>query len=181
MSKVLMFLADGFEEIEGLTTVDILRRAGEDITTVSIEGGKVIKGAHNIKLYADDVIDEVDLASFDAVVLPGGMPGTTNLANNEKVVDTVKEYAKAGKLVAAICAAPFILGQAGVLDGKKASVYPGFEDKLTGATYVKNEVVKDKNIITAPGMGKALDFALEIVAYLQNADAAKKIREDVIG
>ena len=181
MSKIIMFLADDFEEIEGLTTVDVLRRAGEDVTTVSINGGKIIKGSHNIKLYADAVIDEVDTGSFDAVVLPGGMPGTTHLMECDAVIETVKNYAGAGKLVAAICAAPSVLGKAGVLEGKKATVYPGFEKNLGGADYVKNEIVRDGNIITAPGMGRAFDFALEILSYLRDDETAANIRADVIG
>ena len=180
MSKIVIFLAEGFEEIEGIAVIDALRRAGEDITTVAIDRGKVVQGAHGIKVYADTVLDEVDLSSFDAVVLPGGMPGTTNLEECYAVLKTVREFFDEGKLVAAICAAPIVLGRAGILEGKKATVYPGFEGKLTGAKYVKNKIIVDKNIITAPGPGRALDFAFEIVKYLQNERAALNLRADMI-
>lgn len=180
MANAVIFLADGFEEIEGLTVVDVLRRAGIGITTAAIRGGKIVCGSHNIKLYADDVFENVDFSQYDAVILPGGMPGTTYLMEHEGVNRVIKEFAKAGKLVAAICAAPGVLGEAGLLKGRKASVYPGFEEHLCGAEYVKNEVVIDGNIITAPGMGKALQFSFEIIRYLINGEAAEKMKEEII-
>ena len=133
MKKVLVFLADGFEECEGLIVVDILRRAGAEVTTVSVMEKRRICSSHKIELYADVMASDVNTAEYDAVVLPGGIPGTPNLAANPMVTDTCLRFAAEGKLVAAICAAPSILGQLGLLKGKKATVYPGMEDTLSGA------------------------------------------------
>lgn len=181
MAGVVMFFADGFEEIEGLTVVDVLRRAGVPVTTVSIkDGDALVDGSHGIRLYADELFQNVDFSRFDAVVLPGGLPGTTYLMEHEGVNRIIRQYAADGKLVAAICAAPGVLGEAGLLKGKKASVYPGFEGHLHGADYVKNEVVTDGNLITAPGMGKALEFSFAVLAYLKGADAAEKIKAEII-
>ncbi len=180
MKKAAIFFADGFEEIEALSVVDVLRRAGMQVTTISIMNKKLINGSHDINVYADEMFDDVNLSEYDAIVLPGGMPGTTNLANHSGVIDTVREFFKQGKLVSAICAAPSVLGKAGILEGKKATVYPGFEDALTGGEYIKNQVVQDDNIITAPGMGKAILFALKIVEYFEDKAAADKLAKDII-
>ena len=133
MKKVLLFLADGFEECEGLIVVDILRRAGISVTTASIMGREQVVSSHQIKIAADVLAEQVDPAQFDAVVLPGGIPGTPNLKACPLVTDTCRSFFKSGKLVAAICAAPSILGALGLLQGKRATVYPGMEDTLAGA------------------------------------------------
>lgn len=180
MSKVGIFMADGSEEIEGLTVVDILRRAGIEIEMISIMGKNQVTSSHKVTFMTDTTVEEADLNSYDAIVLPGGMPGTLNLGEDERVVKTIKEYAAAGKLVAAICAAPSVLGQNGLLEGKRATCYPGFEDKLTGATVVEEPAVTDGNIITGRGMGAAIEFALAIVAYLKGQEASDGMRAGII-
>ncbi len=180
MSKIGIFMADGCEEIEGLTVVDIVRRAGIDITTISISDKKEVAGAHGITFLADAKKDEVDFSALDGIVLPGGMPGTINLGADETVDKVIREFAAGGKLVAAICAAPSVLGQAGLLNGKHATSYPGFEPKLTGAVTSEDPVVQDGNVITSRGMGTAIAFALEIVSYFTDKKTADKLAESII-
>ena len=170
-----VFLANGFEEIEALATVDILRRAGVEVVTVGV-GGRNAVGAHGIAVCADIVEDELDIAAIDGVVLPGGMPGTTNLEASAVVQTAVKSAYERGLLVAAICAAPSILGHGGYLNGKKATCYPGFEPELTNAAVINEGVVRDGSIITASGAGVAVDFALELVRYLVSDEMADSIR-----
>lgn len=180
MSKIGIFMADGCEEIEGLTVVDIVRRAGIEIEMISINGKKEIAGAHGITFLADAGKDAVDFSSLDGIVLPGGMPGTTNLGADETVDKVIREFAAGGRLVAAICAAPSVLGQAGILNGKHATSYPGFETKLTGAAASQDPVVRDGNVITSRGMGTAIAFALEIVSYFTDKKTADKLAESII-
>lgn len=180
MKKIGVFLAEGFEEIEGLTVVDILRRAGLPVTTISIAGQKELHGSHQIGVLADALYGEIDFSEYGGVVLPGGMPGTTNLGNHPGVMETVQSFAAEGKLVAAICAAPSVLGQAGLLKGKKAACYPGFEDKLDGAEVVFEDVAEDGNIITSRGMGTAIPFALRLAAYFTTEQKAKELAEGII-
>lgn len=180
MNKIGIFMADGCEEIEGLTVVDIVRRAGIHITTISISDKKEVAGAHGITFLADAKKDEVDFSTLDGIVLPGGMPGTTNLGADETVDKVIREFAAGGKLVAAICAAPSVLGQAGILNGKHATSYPGFEPKLTGAVTSEDPVVQDGNVITSRGMGTAIAFALEIVSYFTDKKTADKLAESII-
>jgi len=180
MSRIGIFMADGCEEIEGLAVVDIVRRAKMDITMISINGKKEVTGAHNIVFLADALASEVDFEEFDAIVLPGGGTGTRNLAANETVNQVIKKFAAEGKLVCAICAAPSVLGAAGLLQGKKATCYPGFEDKLTGAMVSEDGVVTDGNIITGRGMGAAISFGLEIVRYLKGEEEAETIRNGIV-
>lgn len=179
MKRVLVYLADGFEECEALLVVDILRRAGLDVVTVSITGDLVVASTHNIKIHADAVLAETNIALFDAIVLPGGIPGTPNLAACEAVTMAAAQFAAAGKLVAAICAAPSILGSLGLLEGKKATVYPGMEETLTGAEPVSAEVVREGSIITGQAMGAAIPFALTIVDALVGGDAAQSLAADI--
>ena len=173
MSKLGIFMADGCEEIEGLTVVDLVRRAGIEIEMISVSGEKNVTGSHKIAFQTDVSKADADFASYDGIVLPGGMPGTTHLMEDDTVNRVIKEFATSGKLVAAICAAPSVLGNAGLLEGKKATCYPGVESKLTGADFVTDPVAKDGNIITSRGLGTAIEFAAEIVAYLIDVDAAK--------
>ena len=180
MSKIGIFMADGCEEIEGLTVVDIVRRAGIDITTISISDKNEVAGAHGITFLADAKKDEVVFSTLDGIVLPGGMPGTTNLGADETVDKVIREFAAGGKLVAAICAAPSVLGQAGILNGKHATSYPGFEPKLTGAVTSEDSVVQDGNVISSRGMGTAIAFALEIVSYFTDKKTADKLAESII-
>lgn len=169
-----VFLANGFEEIEALATVDILRRAGVDVVTVGV-GNKMPVGAHGIAVCADILDEELNLERIEGVVLPGGMPGTTNLEASAIVQKAIAFAAERGMLLAAICAAPSILGHGGYLRGKKATCYPGFESELIDALLACGVVV-DGNVITASGAGVAVDFALALVRYLVSAKMADAIR-----
>ena len=173
---VVVFLANGFEEIEALATVDILRRAGLAVCTVGI-GGHTITGAHGIVVHTDVADDETlpILSELQAVVLPGGLPGTTNLAASTTVTEYVMDASRSDVLVAAICAAPSILGGLGLLRGKCATCYPGYEDTLMGATVCNDSVVSDGGCITARGAGVTTDFALAIVSQLISPVKAREI------
>lgn len=177
MSKAILFFADGLEECEGLLVVDLLRRAGIEVQTVSISGRPEVTSAHGVTIRCDATAETADLAGADAVVLPGGLPGTTHLAESEIVAHTVQDYAARGKLVAAICAAPSVLGGLGLLQGKRATAYPGFEDKLTGAIVTDGEFVTDGNIVTSCGLGAAIPFALELIRRLDSDAKADHVRE----
>lgn len=182
VNMIYMFIAEGFEEIEALCPLDLIRRAGLDIVTVGI-GGKNITGAHSITVQTDmtDIeFDAMESKSADMIFLPGGMPGTINLAGSKTVTDAVKEAYDAEKYIAAICAAPSILGDMGLLDGKEAICYPGFEDRLTGATVSSQKVVLDGKILTAAGMGAALDMGLKIVEIFCGTKKAQALRHAVI-
>lgn len=180
MSKVIVFLANGFEEIEGLTVVDLLRRADITVETVSISDSLTVTGAHNISVLADTLISDAALSDGDMVVLPGGMPGTLHLANCKQVTDTVTEYFKTGKRVAAICAAPSILGDLGILKGKIACCYPGFEDRLTDAAVTGNEVEQDGTVTTSQGVGTAIPFALSLIEQLKDKNTADTIKKSIM-
>lgn len=180
MSKVGIFLADGFEEIEGLTVVDILRRAGVDISMISINGKKKVTGAHGIALDTDEDIAQCDPDDLDMLVLPGGMPGTTNLAACEKLIEALKKADLEKRGIAAICAAPSVLGDLGFLKGKKAVCYPGFESRLTGAEVLAVPVVTDGHITTSRGMGTAIAFALELTERLKGKEAAEQTGRSII-
>lgn len=180
MLKVSIFLADGFEEVEGLTVVDLLRRADIDITMVSIMGNNKITGAHDIIIEADELFESMDFTDTDALVLPGGMPGTEHLGNHEQLLELLKTFNAKNKLIAAICAAPSVLGVNGILQDKKATSYPGFEDKLEGARFIESPVVKDGNIITSRGVGTAIDFSLTIIETLKDKVTADKIAKSII-
>ncbi|MGN1095406.1 MAG: DJ-1 family glyoxalase III [Eubacteriales bacterium] len=180
MKKVLVFLADGAEEIEAITPVDMLRRAGAEVVVAGI-GKKDILCAHGVRINADTVLSDVMCSDdFDMVVLPGGGQGTENLFSCEKVRDITKKAYEDGKFVAAICAAPSVLGRMGLLEGKRATCYPGFEKYLAGAECVPVKVVRDGNIITSRGAGAAMSFALELVSTLYGDDAAENLRKAVI-
>jgi len=173
---IYVFLADGFEEIEALAVVDILRRADLTVQTVGI-GGKDVRGAHGIVVKAD--IDEtIPLESdFDAIVLPGGMPGTRNLENSSVVQAAIKMALGNNALIAAICAAPSILGHLGLLSGKRAVCYPGFEEALIGAEITDDLTAIDGRFITGKGPGAAIPFALEMVKVLVSEEKAKSLKE----
>lgn len=180
MSKTGILMADGCEEIEGLTAVDILRRAGLEIVTISMNKTDSVTGSHNITFQTDAIFEQVNLDEFDAIILPGGMPGTVKLGEYAGVTKAVQAFASAGKLVAAICAAPSVLGAAGILQGKRAVCHPGFEDKLTGAQVSFEPVMTDGNIITSRGMGTAIEFALAIVQYLKDEDAVDDLKQKLV-
>ena len=171
-----MFLADGFEETEALATLDVLRRAEIDVKTVGVTGNTVV-GSHKIPVIADVSIEDVNFDNIDGVVLPGGMPGTTNLQNNKKVLDCVMSAYNGNKPVCAICAAPSVLGSLGILNGKIATCFPGFEDKLLGANVSNVGVVADGNVVTAKGAGVSLEFGFKIAELLKGKDVADKLRD----
>ena len=166
MSKAVVFFAEGTEECEALLVVDLLRRAKVDVTVASASGSREILSSHKIRITADALAEEVDYSDVDLVVLPGGIPGTPNLAANKTVTDTCTAFAKSGKKVAAICAAPSVLASLGLLEGKNATAHAGFQDKLAGAHVLDAEVVVDGNITTSYGLGGAIPFALELVRQL---------------
>ena len=172
---IYLFLADGFEEIEALTPVDILRRAGLEIKTVAVGESKTVTGAHGIKVVADILEGELDASVPEAIILPGGMPGTLNLEESPIVIDTLLRSMANNSLVCAICAAPSILGICSYLKHRKATCYPGFEQYLDGAIFTDERVVRDGNIITAKGMGCAAEFALSIVEALGEKEKADEI------
>jgi 4-methyl-5(b-hydroxyethyl)-thiazole monophosphate biosynthesis len=174
-SMIYLFLAEGFEEIEALTPVDVLRRASLELKTVAVGNSKTVKGAHGIEVVADLLESELSDEIPEAVILPGGMPGTLNLENSEVVIDTLSRAMINGSLVCAICAAPSILGISGYLKHKKATCYPGFEQYLDGATFIDERVVHDGRIITAKGMGCAAEFALCIVEALCGKEKADEV------
>lgn len=180
MSKVLVFLAQGFEEIEGLTVVDLGRRAGLDVKTVSITGEKVVTGARGIPVVADVLFENADIDSADMLVLPGGMPGTKNLEAYEPLMAKVDAFAAANKYIAAICAAPTVFGHRGLLNGKNACCYPGMEGDLVGAKANENTVNIDGKIITSRGLGTAIDFSLAIISELIDQATADKIGASVV-
>lgn len=175
---VYVFLADGFEIIEALAPVDMLKRAKIDVTTVGVTG-KTVKSSCGVEVVADTVISEIDAEDAQAVILPGGMPGTVNLEKSEGVGQAIDTAVKNNKLVCAICAAPSILGHKGLLNGKNATAFPGFEAELTGAVLSDKYVVTDGNIITARGAGVSVDFGLEIVKCLKNKELSDNIRNTI--
>lgn len=180
MAKVYVFLADGFEEVEGLTVVDLLRRAGEEVDMVSIMGRKQVTGSHHIQVEADTIFEDTGFAQGDLLVLPGGMPGTIHLGEHEGLCRLLGEWNREGKKIAAICAAPSVLGNLGILEGKEAVCYPGFEEKLTGAKIGNGKVVVDGNITTSRGVGTAIAFAAALIEQLESREKAEEIKKSII-
>ena len=178
MAKVFQFMANGFEDIEALIPVDVLRRGGVDIKTVSITGSDVVESAHGVKIHADLTFEDAEamLDDADLLMLPGGMPGATNLNDHEGVKAALLKQAEKGKMIAAICAAPSILGHKGLLKGKKATCFPGFEKDLVGADACSDLVIKDGKIITGKGPGACIEFGLKLAEILVSADAALNIK-----
>lgn len=180
MKKVNVYLADGFEEIEAVTVIDVLRRAEVEVKTVSVSDNKEVTGAHGITVKADALLGAFDNAEADMLMLPGGMPGTKNLENSRELKEVIKTFMENGKYVAAICAAPSILGKMGLLNGVKAVCFPGFEQYLSGAKLGSDIVVQDGNIITSKGPGTAIYFALKLVELLKGNEAAEELRKGMI-
>lgn len=172
---IALFLADGFEEIEALTPVDVLRRAGIKVVTYSINGDLCVCGTHNIMVDADDIIENIDYNDIEGIILPGGMPGADNLENCREVQELLAYAAENGKLMCAICAAPKVLGKFGYLKGKKATCFPGFEECLLGAEPTGDRVTVDGNVITSKGMGTAMDFSLAMLEYMKGKETADKM------
>lgn len=180
MKKVFIFLADGFEEIEAIAPIDILRRAELDVITVSISDSKTVTGAHGIKVEADQLFTETTFGENDYYVLPGGYDGMLNLSAHHGVNELLKKQHSEGKKLAAICASPSVLGKLGILEGKEAICYPGFEGKLTGAVISKKSVVEDGNVITGKGPGVAVQFALKIVESLKGKETASQVSDSLM-
>lgn len=180
MAKVYEFLADGFEEVEALAPLDILRRGGQEVVTVSINEDNFVCGAHGVTVVADANISDVDVSDADLLVLPGGMPGAKNLLECSAVCKALVRQHSEGKLVAAICAAPMVLGLNGILDGKKATCYPGFESNLNGATYTAELVTEDGNIITGRGPGAAMEFGYALLSRFVDKEVVDGMREGMI-
>lgn len=180
MKQVCVLLADGFEEVEALTAVDLLRRARVYVDTVSITDDYKVHGAHGINVQTEDLFEEVNFDEFDMIVLPGGMPGTTNLKNHQGVRQIVTAFVQAGKPVGAICAAPTILADLGILNGKRATCYPACEPDMEGAILTGAPVAVDGNIITSRGVGTAIDFALELITVLVGQEMADKIASEIV-
>ena len=176
---VYMFLANGFEEVEALCPLDLLRRAGVSVTTVGI-GGDMITGSHGITVRADIPDAMYRDSKPEMVILPGGMPGSLHLDQSHTVEMALRAAHRTGAYLAAICAAPMVLGKRGYLEGKRAICFPGFEGELKGATISDTRVVTDGNVITAAGMGVALDFGLALVAALKGEDEATRLRSAVL-
>lgn len=178
--KVCVFLADGFEEIEGLTVVDLLRRAGIEVTTASIMGRNHINGAHAIEVMTDALVEEVDYDAQDMLVLPGGLPGTTYLGEHATVCEQVKRFAAQGKWIGAICAAPTVFGNLGLLEGKAATCYPSMEEELKCGSYRQDAVVVSENVITSRGMGTAIDFSLKLIEVLASKETADNLAKGIV-
>lgn len=175
MNKVVVFLANGCEEVEALAPIDVLRRSDVDVTSVSISDSLEITGGHNIKIMADCFFEDINFDEVNMVVLPGGLGSRDNLMAHKGVTDICKKFAKEGKYVTSICASPSVLGENGILEGKKAICYPGFESQLKGAEIINENVVVDGNIITSKGPGTALDFALKLAEVTAGKEKAIEV------
>lgn len=178
--KVCVFLADGFEEIEGLTVVDLLRRVQIEVNMVSITGEMTVHGAHGIDVQADELFENMNYEEQDMLVLPGGMPGTIHLGQHEGLEKLLRTFYEQKKYIAAICAAPSVLGKYGFLQGREATSYPGFEKELVGAKCVTDAVAVSDFVITSRGMGTAIDFSLAIITQLVGKERANQIAEAII-
>lgn len=176
-----IFFATGFEEVEALTTVDLLRRASLEVSVISVTQSLEVTGGHGIKIIADMLLEDVDFTALDAIVLPGGNPGFKNLEKTDALMEKVVAFAgDSSKLVAAICGAPSLLGHKKLLEGKKATIYPGMDAELGNAKVTHASVARDGNIITSRGVGTAIDFALEIIKYYQGGAAASTIAKSIV-
>ena len=174
---VNILLANGFEEVEALTPCDMLRRAEIEVNLVSTEADIYVTGNHGICVKCDKMLSEI--SDSEMVILPGGLPGVPNLMANKALMELVANQVNAGKRVGAICAAPWILGELGLTEGKKVTCYPGFEDKLIGATATSEKVVTDGVVTTSKAAGTAMDFAFEIIKVLKDADTANKVKNSI--
>ena len=177
---VYVFLAHGFEEVEAVTVTDLLRRAGIQVKTVSLMDDKIVYGSRGIAVEADIYFREGNYDKCEMLVLPGGMPGTENLCNHRDLTTELKQFYLKGKPVAAICAAPMVLGRCGILAGHEATIYPGMEDELIGAVKKEDDVVVSGNVITSRGPATAMKFALAIISYIKGREKAEEIARDLL-
>lgn len=180
MSRAAIFLAEGFEEIEALTVVDICRRCGIAIDTVSITEGNQVTSSHGVTVVADRVFSQTEFDGYDMLILPGGMPGTRNLEAHGGLMEQIDAFYEKGKYIAAICAAPSIFGHKGILKGRNACSYPDFESHLEGASVTKGSVEISDHVITSRGMGTAIDFGLAIAGVLGTPEKAEEIARAII-
>lgn len=181
MAQVYIFLAQGYEEVEMLTVVDMLRRAKIDIDMVAVGTDKAVTSSHGVTIVADRTIAETNFSEADMLVLPGGIPGTPNLRACEALCEQLQAFAgQTGKWVAAVCAAPTVLGELGILDEHRATCYPSFADKIRCKEYVKQPVVRDGNVITSRGMGTCIEFAAEIITALKDEKTADDVKTAII-
>ena len=180
MKKTAMLFAEGFEEVEALTVVDLLRRAEIVCDIVSLSGADTVTGSHGVTVRADKPFAGTDFDAYDGVLLPGGQPGTANLAADERVLSLLRQFHASGKLTAAICAAPTVLAKAGLLNGRRAVCYPGLEDKLTGADAGSEPVAVDGTVVTSRGVGTAIPFALSLIEYLDSAERAESLAKSIV-
>lgn len=180
MVNTAIFLADGYEEIEALAVVDVFRRAGIEMDMVSISEELLTNGSHKIQVMADKLLKDIAFEEYDMLILPGGLRGMQNLENCESLMQQIDAFYEQDKYVAAICASPSILGRRGILAGKQATAYPGFEDELKGATVVDAGAVRNGNVITGRSMGSAIEFALLLVETLLGKEKAEEIAEQIV-
>ena len=179
MPKVVVLLADGFEEVEAMAIVDVLRRAQIEGTIAGLHAGPLVS-ARKVQVLPDTIIDTIKADDFDMIVLPGGQPGSDNLNADQRVNTLVRSFSDKGKLTGAICAAPIVLASAGVLEGKRATSYPSYRDRMGAAVYEEKNVVEDGNILTSRGPGTALCFGLALVRKLAGKERAEKVREAML-
>lgn len=182
MSKAVIFFARGLEECEGLLCVDLLRRAGVEVTIAAVGGSQTVTSARQVNVVADALAEDLDYTAFDACILPGGIPGVDNLKADATVRKVCQEFAAVGKYVAAICAGPTVLAGFGVLQGKKATVYPGMDAPLTegGAEYTGLPLTIDGNIVTGEALGAAIPFALALARLLAGAEASDRVKKAIV-
>ena len=180
MKKAVMLFAEGYETVEALMVVDLLRRAGVTVTMAAITEEETVRSSHGVCVGMDAVLGEVDLLSYDAIILPGGMPGTLHLGESDAVRKAVLAMHEAGKIVAAICAAPGVLGRYGLLQGKRACSFPDHEVNLTGAEVSREPVVTDGNIVTSRGLGTAMEFGLKLLELLVGPEKRDEIKEKIV-
>jgi protein deglycase len=178
MPSALVPLAEGFEEIEAVTIIDVLRRGGVEVITAGLESA-IVEGSHQMTIIADRVLDRVDPTTFDLIVLPGG-PGTYKLKEDPRITDMLQQHSQAGKLTAAVCAAPLVLSEVGLLEGKKATSFPSVREQLQVGEYLPVPVVVDGQIVTGRGPGTAMAFALKLVEILMGEDVATKLAQDMV-
>ena len=178
--KIYTFLAEGFETVEALGVVDVLRRGGVEVVTVSISENKIVESKQEVPVASDKIFAECDFSDGDGLFLPGGIPGTDNLKAHEGLIGLLKQYNEAGKYIAAICAAPTVLGVNGMLDGKNATCYPGCEEELYGAEYTASDVEVDGNIITSKGMGTTIALGLKMLELFVNETMAENIGKAIM-
>ena len=178
--NTFIFLANGFEETEAIATIDVLRRGNVPVTIVSVTKELIVTGAHNIKVVADALFEDVSFGNGELLILPGGMPGAQNLQDHTELGKLLKNHFEQNKFIAAICAAPKVFGHLNLLKGKEAVCYPGFENELTGANIADANIVKDENILTAKGPAFAIEFGLTLVEILKGKDVVDKIAQGML-